>query len=100
MFKTNLLQANLELFSDQHRDRRVGALPHLDVRHRQDDLAVAADMNESVWCEVLRLGGLDSVKRQAEAQHKTTAETSATCQEATSRQICVSGTRGDAIEGH
>ena len=33
MLEMHLLQANIELFCDQHRDRRIGALAHLDIRH-------------------------------------------------------------------
>ena len=42
MLQPHLLQVHLQLFGDQHRDRGVGALAHLDIGHGQDDLPVAA----------------------------------------------------------
>ena len=53
MLQPYLLQIDLELFGNQHRDRGVGALPHFDIGHCQDDLAVAADPNEGVRHERL-----------------------------------------------
>src|SRR5437879_4985824 len=40
MLCPHLSQIHLELFGNEHRDRGVRALPHLDIGHRQDDLAV------------------------------------------------------------
>ena len=48
MFEPHLLQVHLQLFGDQHRDGGVGALPHLDIGHGQDNLPIAADAHEGV----------------------------------------------------
>ena len=69
MFEPHLLQVHLQLFGDQHRDRGVGALPHLDIGHGQDDLAVAADADEGIRHEIFGLSGFASAERQAETQH-------------------------------
>ena len=53
MLEPHLLQVHLQLFGDQHRDRGVGALAHLDIGHGQDNLPVAADADEGVGREAI-----------------------------------------------
>ena len=67
MLEPHLLQVDLELFGDQHRDGGVGALAHLDIGHGQDDLPVAADADEGVRREAVGVGrlGLAVGERQA-----------------------------------
>src|SRR5260370_510190 len=52
MFKRDLAEFDFELFRDQHRDRGVGALPHLDIGHRQRDLPARRDPDIGVGNEI------------------------------------------------
>ncbi len=45
------VERHFELFGDQHRDRRIHALPHLDLRHHQRDFARRVDLDEGVRLE-------------------------------------------------
>ena len=75
MLQPHLLEIHLQLFGDQHRDRGVGALAHLDIGHGQDDLPVALDADEGVGREGLGVGrfGFARRERQAQAQHQAAA---------------------------
>ena len=44
VLELHLVEVHLQLLGDQHRDRGVGALAHLDVGHGQDDLRRRASM--------------------------------------------------------
>ncbi len=83
MFEAHLLQVHFQLFGDQHRDRRIGALAHLHIRHDQDDLPVAADADEGVGREAIGAGrfGFAVGERQAQAQHQAAASGRADLQE-------------------
>jgi hypothetical protein len=72
MFQLHLLQVDLQLLGDQHRDCGVVALAHLDVGHGQDDLPVAVDADEGVGRKTAGLGGLGFTvgERQAQTQHE------------------------------
>jgi hypothetical protein len=54
-----------------HRDRRIRALAHLDIRHDQHDFPVAADTDEGVGREGVcpRRFRFALAERQAQAQH-------------------------------
>jgi hypothetical protein len=54
--QTNLVEIDLELLGDQHRDRGVGALTHLDIGHCQHDASVFADPHERVGHEAIAVG--------------------------------------------
>jgi len=75
VLQLNLFQINVQLFGDQHGDRGVGALAHLDVGHGQDNLPVAADADEGVGREARGAGGVGFAicKRQAQAQQQPSA---------------------------
>ena len=73
----NLVDIHLELFGDQHRQRRVGPLTHLDDGHDERDFARAINAQEGVRRE--RRIGRESVaylaaRRQAEAKQQTAAD--------------------------
>ena len=51
VLQPHLVEVHLQLFGDQHRDRRIGALAHFDIGHGQDDLAVTSDADEGVGRE-------------------------------------------------
>jgi hypothetical protein len=51
MLQHHLVEIDLELLGDQHRDRRVRTLSHLDVRHRERDRAVGTDPDERIGRE-------------------------------------------------
>lgn len=72
MLHPHLLQVDLQLFGDQHRDCGVVALAHLDIGHGQDDLPVAVDADEGVGRKAASIGGLGRAvgKRQTQAQHQ------------------------------
>ena len=42
------VERHFELFGDQHRDRRIDALPHLDLRNHQRDFARRVDLDKRV----------------------------------------------------
>src|SRR4029077_10563516 len=75
MFQPNLFEIYLELFCDQHRDGGISTLTHLDIRHRQYDVPVALDADESVWRESFGICGFGLVAgdRQSQAQHQAAA---------------------------
>jgi hypothetical protein len=75
VLEVNLFEVNLQLFGDQHRDRRIGALTHFDVRHGQDDPAVACDAHEGVGREGVVVGRFEvaGCERQLETQHQASA---------------------------
>jgi hypothetical protein len=56
MFDLHLFQVHFQLFGDQHRDRRIGALPHLDIRHGQNNPSIASDADEGVGREAIGVG--------------------------------------------
>ena len=97
MLQPHLVQVHLQLFGDQHRDRGVGALAHLDIGHGQDNLPVAADADEGVGREASASAASASpCERQAEAQHQAAARGRAGLQEARrerSSPIAVGGDR-------
>ncbi len=98
MLEAHLLQIHLEFFRDQHRDRRVGALAHLDIGHGQDDLAVAVDADEGIRREALGVSCFASTERQA--QHQPAADRDARNEEAAPRQVDVrSAGRGAGNHG-
>ena len=51
MLQPHLVEIHLQLFGDQHRDGRVGALAHFDIGHGQHDLPVGRDADEGVGRE-------------------------------------------------
>jgi hypothetical protein len=65
MFQPHLRQGYLQLFGDQHRDRSVSALTHLDIGHGQDNLPVAFYAYESVRYEGIGPFGITVGERQA-----------------------------------
>jgi hypothetical protein len=75
MFHPHLFQVHFQLFGDQHRDRGIGALAHLDIGHGQDDLPIACDADEGVGHEAIGAGRLGFAvrKRQAQTQHQASA---------------------------
>ncbi len=73
MLQPHLIEADVELLGDQHRDRGVGALAHLHIGHGQDDLPVGFDPDEGIGREALGRLGFAGRKRQAHAQHQAAA---------------------------
>ena len=67
VFQLNFAEIGVELFGENHRDRRIDALPHLDLRHDQSGLAGVIDANKSVRREfaVGRIGRLLRLVRGA-----------------------------------
>ncbi len=51
MLQLHLIEANFQFLRQQHGERRICALPHLDHRHHQRHHALPVDADESVWCE-------------------------------------------------
>ena len=73
----DLVDIDLELFGDQHRDRGIGSLSHLDDRHHERDFAGAIDAQKRVRRE--RRIARETVAHlaacgQAEAQQQTAAD--------------------------
>jgi hypothetical protein len=70
MFEPHLFQVDLELFGDQHRDRGICALAHLDIGHGQNDLPIACDADEGVGHKAIGAGrfGFAVCERQPQAQ--------------------------------
>jgi hypothetical protein len=83
MLEPHLFQVHLQLLGDQHRDRSVGALAHLDIRHGQDDLPIASDADEGVGDEASGFGRFygTACERQTQAQHQASARGRASAQE-------------------
>ena len=75
MFELHLREIHLQFLGDQHRHRGVGALAHLDLRHDQRDLPVAADADERVRREICGFGGIGRIDpaRQADAKQQSSA---------------------------
>jgi hypothetical protein len=86
MFDVDFAQIDFELLGDQQRQRSVGALAHLDLRHDQRHLPVQPDTNECIGRKALsRAGGrgLPQRWRETEAQQQAAASGGAGLQEAT-----------------
>ena len=82
MQQCDLSDIGVEFFREDHRDRSVDALAHLDLRHHQRDLAGFVDADEGVGREpaVGHVGRLHRLvdrgaKRQMEGQHEAGRET-------------------------
>jgi hypothetical protein len=75
MFQTHPFQVHLQLFGNQHRDGGIGPLPHLDIGHDQDNLAVGLDADEGIGREAVGddCFGVAVCKRQVETQHEAAA---------------------------
>jgi hypothetical protein len=75
MLQMHVFQVHLQLFGDQHRDRGVGALAHLDIGHGQDNVSVALDADEGVGREASFAGGVSVAvcERQIQAQYQASA---------------------------
>src|SRR5262252_7575534 len=75
MLQPHLFQLHLQLFCDQHGDRGIGALAHLDVGHGQGNLPVASNADEGVGRETSGTGGFGfaTCERQAQAQQQASA---------------------------
>ena len=106
MFQPHLFEIDFELFGDQHRDGRIGALAHLDIGHRQDDLPVGFDADEGIRREACGVGGF-GFERQAQAQHEASACGCAGLQEAAAgetacrrRSVGARGRGNEGIEDH
>ena len=89
MLDRDLVDVDLELFGDQHRDRRIGPLPHLDDRHHERDFARAIDAQEGVRRE-RRIGRERvpdlSARRKAETEQQPAAESGRRDEEVASRR--------------
>jgi hypothetical protein len=65
------LPVRVEFFCDDHRERRVHALPHLDLRTDERHCALTVDADEGVRCERLGLRRVVGIARgHVEAVHK------------------------------
>ena len=51
-FSSTLAEIGIELFGENHRDRGIDALPHLDLRHDQRGLAGMINADESIRREL------------------------------------------------
>jgi hypothetical protein len=89
MLQPHLYKVHFQLFGDQHRDRGVGALAHLDIGHGQDNLPIAANANEGVGREAVAAGrfGIAVCERQVQAQHQASAGGRPGLKESTPREI-------------
>ena len=73
-------EISIEFLGKDHGNRRVDALPHLDLRHHQGRLSGTIDPDEGVGCKLaprvigrlLRL--VDCIRRKVEAEHKNTGQ--------------------------
>ncbi len=82
MFRPHLLEVDLQLLGDQHRNRRIGALAHLDIGHGQDDLPIGFDADEGVGRESIGRFRIVICEGQAQAQQQAAARGRAGLQEA------------------
>ena len=87
MFDVDFAQIEFELLGDQHRQRSVGPLAHLDLRHHQRHQPFAVDADESVRGEAGRRlgsppGGVQH-GRQGDGQGKAAPEGGTGVEEAT-----------------
>jgi hypothetical protein len=48
MLQLDLIEADFQFLGQQHGERRIDALTHLDHRHHQRDCALAVDADEGV----------------------------------------------------
>jgi hypothetical protein len=51
MLDTDVAHVDVELFRHQHRERRISALPHLDHRRYDRDLALTVEADEGIGRE-------------------------------------------------
>jgi isoquinoline 1-oxidoreductase subunit alpha len=79
MLQPDLFQVHLQLFGDQHRDRGIAALAHLDIGHDQDDLPITSDADEGIKREAIGRFGVAVCDRQAQAQRPRPLRPAATC---------------------
>ncbi len=49
MLQHHLVEGDFQFFGEQHRHRRIDALPHLHGWHDEDNFAVGRNANEGVW---------------------------------------------------
>jgi hypothetical protein len=89
MLQPHLFQVYPQLFGDQHRDGRIGALAHLDIGHGQDNLPIALDADKGVGREAVIAGrfGMAVCDRQAQAQHQASARGRPGLQEPASGEV-------------
>jgi hypothetical protein len=57
MLDLHLIEADLQFLGQEHGDRGVGALPHLDIGHDQGHTAIARDADEGIGREGPGFGG-------------------------------------------
>jgi len=102
VLQLNLFEIHLQLFGNQHRDRGVGALTHLDIGHDEDNPTIAFDTNDRVGGEAIGIGrsGFAVCDWQAQAQHQSAARCGSGLQKAAPREAGASGIRGQLIEDH
>jgi hypothetical protein len=100
MLKPYLLQTHFEFFRDQHWNRGVRALSHLDIGHGQNNLAVIADTDEGIRREVIGTGGFAPAEWKVEAKDQSPTQSRARYQEIAPREIMANGTGRNLIEGH
>jgi len=86
MFQPHLFQLDLELFGDQHRDRGIGPLPHLNIGHGQHDRSIAFDADESIGCKTTGAGRFGFREGQAQAEHQPSTRSRSGLQEAAPRE--------------
>ena len=81
VLQRHLAEIGIEFLGKNHRDRRVDALPHLDLRHHQRCLSGTIDADESVGCKLaFRAVGrlfrlVDGARRKMEAEHEASGQT-------------------------
>ena len=73
MLQLHLSQVHLQLFGNQHRDGGIGALAHLDVRHREYNGTIRSDADEGVGRETIGRFGIAVCEWKAETQQQTSA---------------------------
>jgi hypothetical protein len=104
----HLFEADLELFGDQHGNRRVDSLTHFDIGHGENDLSVPLDADEGVGRKGPGAGrvGLAAGEGQAQAQHQPAAGRCGGLDEVAPREnagggmVRVSLAESNAIEDH
>jgi hypothetical protein len=67
MLDFDLIERHLEFLGDEHGNSRLDTLPHLDLRHCQEDLAAPIDADETVWHELTGSGRHLNVRRHRTA---------------------------------
>ncbi len=109
VFQADLVQIPLQFLDEQHRDRGVIALTHLNIGHCQHDPPVTLDTNEGVRREAFSFGGGDAMvrERQGQAQHQAAAGGRPSMEKPAPRRSTswprrepVGGTRWDRVEDH